>query len=399
MGDYQTLLRPTIDDDTADVSSQTSSSGSTQPKTGVNVAAADVKRSSVDDNTLVPITPYGDETLRTISLITEKFDSFRRHQQRVRSFLHSRSVTSSTRSETHRDNSICSRYSDTIKSSVATDYGFVSLPPSMSQTPEVELEGHVTASETDRVRLFYSSVASQVVVCQSLADVFLGACITASNDKVKSSSGSGVTAEANRSDSIAACTGWVHVVTGIPVLVLNTGTCSRRRRQLSLIIADRQTAFPVWRDRINYLSDYHQVGQRVHTMRVSGGLTKRVKLDIFNNVAANVFLANYQEMTSDQADELWKMSSDDDNYRTNENFRRGNSNRGNECKLLTSADISQPCDARWVTRVHQNDSSFRSAFVDFLPSTPITTIDESEDSVGSEMNEDDNAFRPRLPTN
>jgi len=210
---------------------------------------------------------------------------------------------------------------------------------------------------------------------------------------------------------MAACTGWVHVVTGIPTLVLCTGIDGRGRRELAVVVADRQTGFPVWRDRVSYLSDYRQMAPGVHTMRVSGGLTKRVKFDIFNGVAADDFLASYRSMTSDPADQLWKMSADADEHVGGKDGRRRNGNqkraaRGRQGRTtLTTGDISQPCDPRWVTRVDPNDSNFRSAFSDFLPSLlPVSASNESEATASIEGAEvvpngvEDN-FRPRLPTN
>jgi hypothetical protein len=353
------------------------------------------QRSSTDDTnyTLPQSLSYGDDTLRAIAVITEKFDSFRRRQERVRSFLYSRSTSSSVRSKDTRESSVNSRHDTNVLSRFATEHGFIVPPPPMSGSGEVIAEGQVTTAETERARLFYSSVSTQVVVCMSLADVFLGAYATAGKTRRNSPSG--------RSDSTAACTGWVHVVTGIPTLVLNTGARSRQRRELALIVADRQTGFPVWQDRISYMSDYHQVEPGVHTMRVSGGLTKRVRFDIFNGTAANDFLTSYRAMTSDPADELWKMSADDDNRGRGKHRQRrhGNAKRSKRGKRLTTIDISQPCDPRWITRIDPSDSNFRSAFVDLLPHVSSNDSTAASQVVADGQAAEAENFRPRLPTN
>jgi len=59
---------------------------------------------------------------------------------------------------------------------------------------------------------------------------------------------------------------------------------------------------------------------------------------------------------------------------------------------LSIADVSRPCQPRWITRVDAADANFRAAFADYLPqpisatSTGITAPSDTE-------------FRPRLPTN
>ena len=46
-------------------------------------------------------------------------------------------------------------------------------------------------------------------------------------------------------------------------------------------------------------------------MRVSGGLTKRVRLDVFSRCAAMEFLTTYATLTSDPDDALWNISHHD----------------------------------------------------------------------------------------
>ena len=46
------------------------------------------------------------------------------------------------------------------------------------------------------------------------------------------------------------------------------------------------------------------------TMRVSGGLTKRVRLDVFSRCAGVEFMTAYASLTSDPHDQLWNISHD-----------------------------------------------------------------------------------------
>jgi len=171
------------------------------------------------------------------------------------------------------------------------------MTPPDDVTPEVVDGGHVTPAEVERARLFYSGLGSRVVVCRSLADVSVG-CVGRS---------------AAGSDSVSGCC-WVHLLTGVPVLVLTVGS-PRRRRELSLVVADRSTALPLWQDRINSMSTFRQLpvhssGGASLTMRVSGGLTKRVRFDVFSRCAANEFMTAFGTLTADPHDSLWNISVD-----------------------------------------------------------------------------------------
>jgi len=85
LGDYQTLLRPIRQE--ADESDDTADDGDT---------VAENMDSSMPDTP----TSYGDDTLRAVAVITQKYDSFRRRQMRVRSFLAVRLSRSTSRDST-----------------------------------------------------------------------------------------------------------------------------------------------------------------------------------------------------------------------------------------------------------------------------------------------------------
>jgi len=57
---------------------------------------------------------------------------------------------------------------------------------------------------------------------------------------------------------------WVHVHTGVPVWLLNSGR-GRRRRELIVALAERRTGLPLWHDRITYLSNYAQADEATTT--------------------------------------------------------------------------------------------------------------------------------------
>jgi len=91
-----------------------------------------------------------------------------------------------------------------------------------------------------RVEMFYRSHETDVYVCSSLADLFVGA--------LRPPSGGGAEGR------------WVHVHTGVPVWLLNSGR-GRRRRELLVVVAERRTGLPLWHDRITYLSNYAQADE------------------------------------------------------------------------------------------------------------------------------------------
>ena len=87
LGDYQTLLRP--------MKHLVEESEETADDDPNACAVGD----GVDDAPPTP-TSYGDDTLRAMAVITQKYDSFRRRQMRVRSFLVSRLSRSTSRDST-----------------------------------------------------------------------------------------------------------------------------------------------------------------------------------------------------------------------------------------------------------------------------------------------------------
>lgn len=248
-------------------------------------------------------------------------------------------------------------------------------------------------SRTDRLRIemFYRSHETEVYVCSCLADLFVGAL------------GRG-----------AAAGRWVHVHTGVPVLLLNNGR-GRRRRQLIVVVAERRTGLPLWHDRITYLSNYAQADDgdasddTSHVMRPSSNLSTAVRISMFNRRSAAAFLDRFHRFTADPVDDLWKISDD-----------RGAGDVG-ECWPWTSRRrcvvnggrppskefISQPCHVILVSRTDARHANFRAAFAHLLPpppsSSPATassppvdchpapTVQPETDAVASE-------FRPRLPT-
>lgn len=371
---------------------------------------------------------YGEDTLRAVKLITEKYDTFKRRQLRALSFRDGTCAFRRSQDEEglpgktpgsgdHDDDQDQSPTS-------FTDNGLTGSPIADSndrrpETTEVDctsertsklrpsgwlsLRDYCNTLETDadardahsggsggglsrwnlmRIELFYRSRETCVYVARCLADLFVGTLLG--------------------DDTCPA----VHQHTGVPVWVLNTGL-GVRTRELLLVLAERETGFPLWQDRINYLSDYHSVTPDTHSVRVSGSLRKMVRLHMFCERSAEEFLARFNEIASDPQDDLWKVSVGD--RKSRKTGRRKKRRR----PRLSKSSISQPVNFVHISCVDPCDPNFRAAFSGLVPmqngkSPPTGAADFSTapDTVESPMatswvtdsRSTDNQFRPRLPT-
>jgi len=258
--------------------------------------------------------------------------------------------------------------------------------------PEVDVvdEAECGVSRTDRLRveMFYRSHETEVYVCSCLADLFVGA--------------RGPGGAAGR---------WVHVHTGVPVWLLNTGL-GRRRRQLVVAIAERRTGLPLWHDRITYLSNYAQADDgddASHVLRPSSNLGSAVRISMFNRRSAAAFLDRFHRFTADPVDDLWKISDDCSGTDAGGRWpwtRCRRRRRSSGDRPASKESISQPCHVVLISRTDVRYANFRAAFAHLLPpssspppaaaSSPAdclaaSTVEPAAESAG-------NQFRPRLPT-
>jgi len=262
--------------------------------------------------------------------------------------------------------------------------------------PEVDVidDAECGVSRTDRLRIemFYRSRETEVYVCSCLADLFVGALRPG-----------------------GAAGRWVHVHTGVPVWLLNSGR-GRRRRQLIVAVAERRTGLPLWHDRITYLSNYAQADDgdstddTSHVMRPSTNLSSAVRITMFNRRSAAAFLDRFHRFTADPVDNLWKISDDRNGTDNKDDWpwkRRRRSYIGGQ-KSVSKDSISQPCHVVLISRTDVRHPNFRAAFAHLLPppsSSPPAVVSTPADNSASPALESANAvnteghpFRPRLPT-
>lgn len=93
---------------------------------------------------------------------------------------------------------------------------------SMGNSADMEA---VTEAEKHQIELFFRGLRSNLYVCSSLANLYVS---------WKGSEGN-----------------WTFKHTGVPVVILESGdTKSRSKRRIQILLAEKGTCFPLWRDTI-----------------------------------------------------------------------------------------------------------------------------------------------------
>lgn len=185
--------------------------------------------------------------------------------------------------------------------------------------------------ELFQIQLMYSGRATKVVVCTCLANLYLAeARIKASGD---------TKAPARASD-------WQLVATGVPVLLLDCGeTRTRAYRRILLILAEKGTGFALWKDQIDSLTKYTEIGKSFHTMLLS---TNHQRMAGFSFDSAYSSMQFYQSVT--------EICSNPENValcppmlRDDKKTRRHSFNGGVKKSILRKSEISYPCCFNHVT--------------------------------------------------
>lgn len=153
----------------------------------------------------------------------------------------------------------------------------------------------LTDLEIQRIELFYRGQRTLVFVATGSARLlFTRAALSA-----------------NRRQSAPLESLWTEAAQGIPVLLLDKGGLrTRSKRQLRLCLADRKSAFPLFIDRIDHLSDYKSIVARtdtsnrneqnthLHVFYLSHDHRKMAGLRFVNIDAGQSFLQRMHRMTS-----------------------------------------------------------------------------------------------------
>ena len=322
---------------------------------------------------------YGDGTLKAVKRITDKYDSLQMRKLRARSFrAGSHQLTGLGKDQSSLDRALLNLQVDTLDFTDRTltnsapcspSVGQPKIPqssPEESQSPEivVPVTTGLTDRDVSRVEMFYRSRSTEVVVCSCLADL-----------QIATAQSGGSTATA-----VAPISSWQHRHTGVPVMVLNTGT-GRRNRALHLVLAERDTGFPLWSDRVNYLTNYAERSTTLQAFHVSTSLRTIAAFSFYSAPAAARFHCNFKRLTSDPEDELWSLSNVkkkqkkkakkvtpsgagvDVNSNSPSPWKRSASAK---IKKVTKNEISQPCHFIHVTNVSPSDNTLMDAFSEYL---------------------------------
>ena len=198
----------------------------------------------------------------------------------------------------------------------------------------------VTEQDLQQVEMFYKSHKTDVIVCRSLANLYIGS--TASNcvPSSRTSAEPGRVSPASGSDS------WEFVTTGIPLLVLDSGD-HHRTRQLSIVVAEKGTGFVLWKDVVSHLTRYACLHTNFHTLRLSSDHNKLAGLSFDDSQAAADFAASVLQLTSDPEDDLLMLS------KKNKKKKKQESKKKPKYKPPKKTDISQPCCFQHVTKLER----------------------------------------------
>ena len=214
---------------------------------------------------------------------------------------------------------------------------------SISGVSITSLGDGVTEQDVQQVEMFYKSHRSDVIVCHSLANLYIGSA-TATTTTTTTTMPGAVPNSSTTSDS------WEFVTTGIPLLVLDTGD-HHRPRQLSIVVAEKGTGFVLWKDVVSHLTRYACPHANFHTLRLSADHNKLAGLSFDDSQAASEFAASVLQLTSDPDDDLLMLSKN--NKKKSKKQKKQESKNKPKYKPPKKTDISQPCCFQHITKLER----------------------------------------------
>ena len=211
-----------------------------------------------------------------------------------------------------------------------------SLKISTAESPPgeevVSMNSGLTPRDIARIDLFYHGRDTEIIVAGCLADLTFGSAVSSGSEEVEN---------------------WTPIVnTGVPLFILNTGK-GTRRRELLITLADRETGFPLWSDKINYLSNFRESEPLKYVMQLHNNLRKVAGLKFYSEDHAKEFVKRFKEITANPNDELWKVSSG----KMGKQKKRSKSFnlKRSKPKKSSKTQISVPCNFSHITNVDPQD--------------------------------------------
>lgn len=239
-----------------------------------------------------------------------------------------------------------------------SDANAYETPISLNRADESNvLTAPLSELEMQRIELFYRGQRTQVFVALACARLLF----------------TRATLSANRRQSAPLESLWTEAAQGVPVLLLDKGGLrTRSKRQLRLCLADRKSAFPLFSDLINHLSDYKSMvnstpENHMHVFYLSHDHRKMAGLQFVNTTAGQSFLNRMQLMTSIPANisltgPKASVLSHHQHHHQHQSIQSSqskidecNSKKKRKKKFPKKSEISSPCLFQHLISLDQND--------------------------------------------
>jgi hypothetical protein len=246
--------------------------------------------------------------------------------------------------------------------------------------------------EASKFEFCYRSIGTSVYTCKCSANLY----------------------SANAKD-LTLLLDWNYQFTGVPILVFNTGVNPKRRKSLSLIIADKLTAFSLWKiDYITFENDFQQPKSGHITFKYNNiGLINQNFNKKDKKIATQVNESHkffYLKFSNDHEcdmfyDNLNKIRLNPNNkdlfdskYMQNYNYhKKSKKNVMNIIvRRITKSHISNPCFFRHINSVPNLLSLQSQASLFELDETSITSSINTLVATTTTTNSDDNTSSNRV---
>lgn len=203
-----------------------------------------------------------------------------------------------------------------------------SISPTHSYGRSTYAEG-ITDQDILQAEMFFKSHKTDVHVCQCLANLYFGKVMDNKDQ-------------------------WKFAMTGIPVLVLDTGD-HHRKRKLQIVLAEKGTGFILWKDEIDHLTMYKAPHMNFHTLHISTDHTRLAGFSFDETAAASEFYNTILKLTSDPDDDLLKLSK---SKKRSKSEKKKNKTK---YKPPKKTEISTPCCFVHVTKLEREPLELTSS--------------------------------------
>ena len=180
----------------------------------------------------------------------------------------------------------------------------------------------VTNEVVARIETSFRGHKTQLWVCRTMANLYIE--------------------ENNGKESV-----WKLQFTGVPALLLDLGeTKSRNKRQLQIILAEKESGFELWKDVIDNLTSYKVQEPHFHTLYLSSDHRRKIGLSFNEGQAAMVFHSQLETLTSNP-----------ENISLSAPGKKKSKPKEKPVKYKAPRknDISSPCNFHHVTTVDPSD--------------------------------------------